>query len=45
MGKVSKSSTFSDNDWEEIKYKSDAKIKEWIDFSAFYALLFGCIDW
>ena len=31
MGKVSKSSTFSDNDWEEIKYKSDAKIKEWID--------------
>ena len=31
MGKVSNSSTFSDNDWEKIKYKSDAKIKEWID--------------
>lgn len=31
MGKVSQSSTFSDNDWEEVKYKSDAKIKEWID--------------
>ena len=31
MGKVDKSSTFSDNDWEEVRYKSDAKIKEWID--------------
>ncbi|MBQ8422409.1 MAG: TIR domain-containing protein [Bacteroidales bacterium] len=31
MGKVDNSSTFSDNDWEEVRYKSDAKIKEWID--------------
>ena len=31
MGKVDKSSTFSDNDWEEVKEKSDTKIKEWID--------------
>ncbi len=31
MGKVDDSSTFSDNDWEEVRYKSDAKIKEWID--------------
>jgi hypothetical protein len=31
MGKVDDSSTFSDNDWEEVKYKSDDKIKEWID--------------
>lgn len=31
MGKVDDSSTFSDNDWEEVKEKSDAKIKEWID--------------
>ena len=31
MGKVSKESTFSDNDWEEVKYKSDASIMRWID--------------
>lgn len=31
MGKVDESSTFSDNDWEEVKEKSDAKIKEWIN--------------
>ena len=31
MGVVEKNSTFSDNDWEEVKYKSDAAIKEWID--------------
>ena len=31
MGKVDGNSTFSDNDWEEVRYKSDAKIKEWID--------------
>ncbi len=31
MGKVDDSSTFSANDWEEVKEKSDAKIKEWID--------------
>lgn len=31
MGKVDDSSTFSDNDWEEVKEKTDAKIKEWID--------------
>lgn len=30
MGKVSDSSTFSDNDWEEVKSKSDAAIKNWI---------------
>ena len=31
MGKVSSSSTFSDNDWEEVKSKSDKEIKDWID--------------
>lgn len=31
MGKVSSDSTFSDNDWEEVKSKSDANIKKWID--------------
>ena len=31
MGKVDSSSTFSDNAWEEVKSKSDTKIKEWID--------------
>ena len=31
MGKVSDESTFSDNDWEEVKEKSDSKIKEWIE--------------
>lgn len=31
MGKVSSDSTFSDNDWEEVKCKSDAAIKKWID--------------
>ena len=31
MGKVSDSSTFSANDWEEVKEKSDEKIKQWID--------------
>lgn len=31
MGKVDGSSTFSDNDWEEVKEKTDNKIKEWID--------------
>lgn len=31
MGKVDNSSTFSDNDWEEVKEKTDSKIKEWID--------------
>lgn len=31
MGKVDSSSTFSDNDWEEVKEKTDAKIKKWID--------------
>lgn len=31
MGKVSDSSTFSDNDWEEVKSKSDSEIKEWIE--------------
>lgn len=30
MGKVSKDSTFSDNDWEEIKYKSKTNIEQWI---------------
>ena len=31
MGKVDNSSTFSDNDWEEVKEKTDEKIKKWID--------------
>lgn len=31
MKKVSGDSTLSDNDWEEVKEKTDAKIKEWID--------------
>ena len=31
MGKVSESSTFSDNDWEEVKCKSDSEIEDWID--------------
>lgn len=31
MGKVDESSTFSDNDWEEIKEKTDTRIKEWIN--------------
>lgn len=31
MGKVDEKSTFSDNDWEEVKEKTDAKIKKWID--------------
>lgn len=31
MGKVDNDSTFSDNDWEEIKEKSDEKIEKWID--------------
>ena len=31
MGKVDNSSTFSDNDWEEVKEKTDSKIKEWIN--------------
>lgn len=31
MGLVDNSSTFSDNDWEEVKEKTDSKIKEWID--------------
>lgn len=31
MGKVDGSSTFSDNDWEKVKYKSDDSIKKWIN--------------
>ena len=31
MGIVDNSSTWSANDWEEVKEKSDTKIKEWID--------------
>ena len=31
MGKVDGSSTFSDNDWEEVKLKTDTEIKKWID--------------
>ena len=31
MGKVSEASTFSDNDWEDVKYKSDLAIRNWID--------------
>ena len=31
MGIVDNSSTWSANDWEEVRNKSDSKIKEWID--------------
>lgn len=31
MGKVDGSSTFSDNDWEEVKSKSDEDIRKWIN--------------
>lgn len=31
MNVVSNSSTFSDNDWEEVKIKTKKAIKEWID--------------
>ena len=31
MGKVDKSSTFCDNDWEEVRKQSDWSIKRWID--------------
>lgn len=31
MGKVDGNSTFSDNDWEEVRQKSDWAIKNWID--------------
>ena len=31
MGKVDDNSTFSDNNWEEVKEKSDSAIKKWID--------------
>ena len=31
MGVVDNSSTWSANDWEEVRFKSDSKIKEWID--------------
>lgn len=31
MGVVDDDSTFSDNDWEEVKVKSDKEIKKWID--------------
>lgn len=31
MGAVSDTSTFSSNDWEEVKEKSDKVIKKWID--------------
>ena len=31
MGKVSDESTFSDNDWEEVRKKSDSAIEKWID--------------
>ena len=31
MGKVDASSTFSDNDWEEVRLKTDKAIKEWIN--------------
>lgn len=31
MGIVDSSSTWLANDWEEVRYKTDIKIKEWID--------------
>ena len=39
MGKVDGNSSFSDNDWEEVRYKSDAKIKEWLQICATNILL------
>lgn len=31
MGKVSDDSTFSDNDWEEVRSETDDSIKKWIN--------------
>ena len=31
MGRVDNSSTFSDNDWEEVRMKTESAIKKWID--------------
>lgn len=31
MKKVSEDSTFSDNDWEEVKSKKESDIRKWID--------------
>jgi len=31
MGKVDNSSTFSDNDWEKVRLKSNKEIENWID--------------
>ena len=31
MGKVDGQSTFSDNDWEKVRYKSNTEIRNWID--------------
>ena len=31
MGKISNDSTFSDNDWEEVKEKTSDKIEKWIN--------------
>jgi len=31
MGVIARDSTFSDNDWEEVKTKDDDSIKKWID--------------
>ena len=31
MGMVDESSQFSDNDWEEVKKKTNAEIEKWID--------------
>ena len=31
MGKISNESTFSDNDWEEVRSESSAVIERWID--------------
>ena len=31
MGKVAGESTFSDNDWEKVKKKTESEIKKWID--------------
>ena len=42
MGKVSDSSTFSDNDWEEVKSKKDSDIYKWIDGKK---ILYRCFDW
>ena len=41
MGKVDSSSTFSDNDWEEVKEKTESKIKEQLNKRSCLVVLIG----